>query len=118
MMNQDGKTIVKFAIIFLSITLIIGYSLFQARNIIRGPQITLANPLNGTTIENPLVRVTGNAANITFITLNNRQIFVDGQGNFAEELLLSPGYNVWTLQAKDKFGRVVLKKIELVFNKT
>jgi hypothetical protein len=50
--------------------------------------------------------------------LNDRQIFVDKDGTFNEELLLSPGYNVWTIQAKDKFGRIVTKKIELVFIKS
>jgi hypothetical protein len=117
-MAQDGKTIIKFILIFLSVSLIVGYTGFQARNLIRGPQISLQSPYNGSTVQDALVKITGTAQNVTYITLNNRQIFVDGKGIFSEELLLSPGYNIWKLEAKDKFGRVVSKKIELVFNKT
>ena len=114
MMGQSGKTIIKIAVIILITTGVIGYSFFQARNLINGPQISLITPKTGSTISNPLVAIKGSAANISFITLNDRQIFVDKDGNFNEELLLSPGYNVWTIAAKDKFGRIVSKKIELV----
>jgi hypothetical protein len=118
MITQDGKAIVKVAIIGLVVTAIIGYSYFQSRNLLKGPQIVLTSPETGSTLTNPLVSVKGIASHISFISLNDRQIFVDKNGNFNEELLLSPGYNVWTIAAKDKFGRTVFKKIELVFRKS
>jgi hypothetical protein len=118
MIEQNGKAIIKISIIVLIITVIVGYSYFQSRNLINGPQIVLTSPKTGSTLANPLVAITGNASNISFLSLNDRQIFVDKDGTFNEELLLSPGYNVWTIQAKDKFGRIVTKKIELVFIKS
>lgn len=117
-MQQDGKAIVKISVIVLFISFIIGYSYFQSRNLIRGPQIVLASPTTGATLSNQVVEIKGSASNISFLSLNDRQIFVDNKGNFNEELLLSPGYNVWTISAKDKFGRIVNKKIELVFRKS
>jgi hypothetical protein len=114
MIEQNGKAVIKISVIVLIITGIIGYSYYQSRNLINGPQISLTSPSTGATVNEPLVTVKGNAANISFITLNDRQIFIDNEGNFKEDLLLSPGYNVWTIEAKDKFGRVVSKKIELV----
>jgi hypothetical protein len=114
MIEQGGKAVIKISIVVLIITAIIGYSYFQSRNLIRGPQVAIESPASGTTVSDPLVTVTGSASNISFITLNDRQIFIDNEGHFKEVLLLSPGYNIWTIQAKDKFGRVVSKKIELV----
>ncbi len=116
--EQAGKTIVKAIFIALIVIAIAGYSYFQARNLIKGPQVSITSPSNGTTLGNPMVTVSGTAKNISFITLNNRQIFVDDNGNFKEDVLLSPGYNTWELQAKDKFGRVVTKNIELIFRKS
>ncbi len=117
-MEHQGKAIIRVSLIVLIVIGIIGYSFFQSRNLIKGPQISLKNPETGATLANPLVAIEGTAANISFITLNDRQIFVDNDGNFKEELLLSPGYNIWEIEAKDKFGRIVSKKIELVLQES
>lgn len=117
-MQQDGKTMIKIFLAVLFVSVIVGYSYFQSRNLIRGPQIVLTSPATGSTLTDQVVKIKGNASNISFLSLNDRQIFVDKEGNFNEELLLSPGYNIWTIAAKDKFGRIVSKKIELVFRKS
>lgn len=114
MIIYSGKNFIKIGLIALACIGIAGYTYYQARNIVYGPQITLVRPINGSTVSEPLVTISGNAKNISFISLNDRQIFVDKYGTFSEELLLSSGYNIWELEAKDKFGRVVSKKIELV----
>ena len=117
MVQHQGKIIVKITLISLIVLGIAGYSLFQARNLINGPRVSISWPHDGATLTNESVAVKGVAKNIAYITLNDRQIFVDKEGNFDEELLLAPGYNRWKLEAKDKFGRIVSQKIELVFNK-
>ncbi len=111
------KIVAGIVIVFL--IAIVGYGFFQARNILMGPQISLVTPQNGATITgSPLVTIAGKTNNVSFISLNDRPIFIDQQGNFNEQLLLSPGYNAWTLTAQDKFGRTVSKHFNLIFNKT
>lgn len=117
MIETEGKTIVKVSLFIIIFTVIAGYSYYQARAIIHGPEINITSPKPASTLDSPLVEIKGNAKNVSFITLNDRQIYVDNEGNFKEELLLSPGYNTWEIEAKDKFGRVVSKKIELVLRK-
>lgn len=117
MIRRDVRSLVKFFTVAFIIMAIIGYSFFQSRNLIRGPSLDLMTPKNGSTVTDPLVEIKGVAKNISFISLNNRQIFVDENGNFHEELLLSPGYNLWKIEAKDKFGRIVSKRLELVLSK-
>ncbi len=114
---KDGKSIIRILVIIVIITGIAGYSLYQARNLISGPQISITQPINGSTVTDPVIAIKGTAHNISFISLNDRQIFVDKDGIFNEELLLASGYNVWKLEAKDKFGRIVSRKIELVLKK-
>jgi hypothetical protein len=96
--------------------IILGYGYFEARYLISGPQITVAEPLDGTETTIKLIDISGKVQNITLITLNDRQIFIDENGNFREPFLLSPGYNIVRLDAKDKFGRTNEKVIELVYN--
>ena len=116
MTHQPGKIALRIIVVSLVVVLMVGYSLYQARNLIHGPEITITSPTPGSTLHAPLVTIAGTAENIAFISLNDRQIFVNSNGDFSEQLLLAPGYNVWTISAKDKFGRVISKKIELVLD--
>ena len=95
--------------------MILGYALFQARNLIRGPMISIENPQNGSTLVESLISIEGHAENISYISLNDRQIFIDEAGAFKEKLLLSYGYNIMTIKAKDKFGRETQETLELVY---
>lgn len=104
-----------FAFIFLLVC-ILGYTYFQMHNIILGPVITILEPLNGATLSSSYIEVLGTTKNISSINLNDRQIFIDESGAFKEKLLLSPGYNIITLQAKDKFGRETEEILELVYD--
>jgi hypothetical protein len=116
MYERSGKTIIKTISLIVVILGIVGYSLYQAKNIISGPELAIESPFNGSTVNEPAVAVRGFAKNVAYISLNDRQIFIDKEGAFNEELLLAPGYNIWKLEAKDKFGRVVSKKIEVILN--
>jgi hypothetical protein len=93
---------------------IIGYSFFQARDFIRGPYLVIDEPQNGSLVEHPLVTVNGKALNISSLSLNGRSIAVDEDGNFNETLVLARGYTIMTLEARDRFGRVETKTLELI----
>ena len=112
-MKPSRALALKITLVTVLSLIIVSYGLFQARNLIIGPRIILSTPQNGENVLNPLVIVSGSAVNITYISLNDRQIFVDDQGNFSEKLLVPPGYTIIKLEARDKFGRTTTKLIEL-----
>lgn len=91
------------------------YIYFQAEDLIRGPILTVTVPENGTSVNNSLVEVEGRARNISRISMNDRQIFIDEEGVFKEKLLLSYGYNIITVSAEDKFGREIERKLHLIY---
>jgi hypothetical protein len=103
----------KISVVVVISLLILGYGFFQARNLLIGPEITIFTPKNGDNLTNPFVIITGLATNITRISLDDRQIFVDKKGAFSEKLLVPPGYTIIKLAAQDKFGRVTQKLLEL-----
>lgn len=115
---KNPKLTLKCLIIIIILTGIASYSLFQARNLIRGPVVNIESPKNGEATEKPLVEIKGQAKNISYITLNDRQIFVDKEGIFNQKLLLFNGYNIVKISAKDKFGRETNKIIELIYKET
>ncbi|HAO64586.1 TPA: hypothetical protein DCQ44_01235 [Candidatus Taylorbacteria bacterium] len=112
-MKRSRALALKISSVSIIAILILGYGLFQARNLILGPEISLTTPKNGENVTNPLIVVSGVATNITHISLNDRQIFVDNQGKFSEKLLVPPGYTIIKLAAQDKFGRTTQRLIEL-----
>lgn len=85
--------------------ILIGYVLFQSKNLIEGPVLSIVSPQNGETFSNPLITVEGNAKNIRSITLDDRPISVDNKGHFAEKLLLPSGYSIIKLEVEDRFGK-------------
>lgn len=90
------------------------YGLFASKDLLLGPKLVVLSPKTGQTMTDSFVEVKGSAKRIAKIYLNGRQIFTDDAGNWDESLLLSYGYNIITVSAEDRFGRTVIKKLELV----
>ena len=96
--------------------LISAYALFQARFIIFGPTLQVYSPTNGELLTSPVVTVSGKAENIAFISLNDRPIYVDEQGNWSEKLIAPVGISTMTVKATDRLGRTTEKQIEVMVN--
>ena len=89
------------------------YGLFEARRFLTGPVLTIDTPLPGSRVAS-VVTVRGVAQNISFITLNGRQIYVDDAGVFKETLTPAKGYTVLTVEVRDRFGRTDRKELPVV----
>ena len=94
--------------------IVIGYAYFVSRNYLKGPEIIVYEPTNGSTISTSTVIVRGQALRIQDIVFNGRPILMDEQGNFSETLLLFPGYNVALISAQDKTSRQSVDKARKV----
>lgn len=114
---KTAKSFLKLWGIIAIIVFIGGYSLYESRNIIRGPIIEIFEPVNGAATLKPLIEIKGRVENISSISINDRQITTDREGIFSEKILLSPGYNAVKIFGQDKFGRHTEKMLELVLTK-
>jgi len=114
MERRTTKFILKWITIILAVIIVVTYGFFASRDLLRGPQITIDTPENGSVVEEQLIHIEGTTKNSKSITLNDRPLFIDTDGHFREELLLAPGYTILTLRAKDRFGRETVKRLELV----
>jgi hypothetical protein len=115
MTRREVKTILKTFLIVSSFLLLLGYAGFRAENLIRGPELAITSPQTGTTTESALIEIQGVTRNISYVTLNGDKITTDKDGVFKSKLLLSYGYNIITVEAKDRFGRVINRTIQLVY---
>lgn len=112
--NNRARTFLKLFAICALIAGFASYGLYKGKDFLTGPIITINSPRDGENISQSLVEITGEAKNISKITLNGRQIFTNGNGAFRENLLLAAGYNIIEVSAKDKFGREVKEKREII----
>lgn len=94
--------------------MIIAYGLFESFAILSGPTLEVTSPVDGATLNDPLIRVEGQTKRIAKILINDRQIFASDDGRFSEPLLMGSGYNIIEVEVLDLFGRKITKKIRVV----
>ena len=110
---MHSRKLIIWILIALGIIIVIGYSVFALKGIVQGPRIVVSAPQNGSSTTTPLIAIIGRVLRGSTITLNGATSTLDLAGNFAETLLLAPGYNIMTLEAMDRYGRSDKKTIEM-----
>jgi hypothetical protein len=115
-MNKLFKNKISIYFFIIVLILAIGYAYYQTKSFTLGPILEITEPKNGTLLNTNSVTVKGYAENISHITINDRPVFIDEEGHLNEKILLSLGYNVIRVSAKDKYKREVEKKLELIFH--
>ena len=108
------KLNVKLILIIIVVASLAGYLGYQSRGYLLGPKIIIESPRPGEVAHQSYLEVKGQAINVSALSLNGRQIFIDERGNFDEGLLLARGYNIIEVAASDKFGRVKKEKLEVI----
>ncbi len=109
---------VRLFVIILSVLLLVSYGIFNARNLIMGPTIEIFSPAKDMETEENVLTLKGKARNITFISVNEKSIFVDMEGLFEEKLLLSPGSNIIEIKARDRFKKETRKTIKIYYKQS
>src|SRR3989338_752620 len=89
-MNRDHKHLISLLLGVFLVTAIVALGIYETRDIIKGPGITVEYPTRGELIVNPLIEVQGKVKNASGVYLNGRKIFITEQGRFKEKLLLLP----------------------------
>jgi len=114
-MNTNAKKIIKIGGFSIFFILIIIYVILGSKDLIFGVKIKNVNLVDGATVTNNIINLTGTAKNAINLTLDGREISVDQNGNFSETIALLSGYNIINIKAKDKFGYVDEKNYKLIY---
>jgi hypothetical protein len=115
-MSRNTPRAIRYGIIIILVIFGVGYALFNSRIFIKGPQLTVISPIDGTSLFEKKISISGNTFNTSFISVNDRAISIDEQGNFEVPILLQDGYNQVVIKAHDKFDRQVTQTLDLVYN--
>ena len=99
------------AIVLIIITI---YAISRSMNYARGPKIDLVGPINNSYVASTTVSFKGMVERAHDLTINGMVIPIDEKGNFEDKIIIFPGINTITLEAKDQFGRNTKTQITLV----
>lgn len=93
--------------------LLAAYAYYEGRGFLRGPTIEIEN--RAMEVSEPLITIEGSAKRIASLSMNGKALPVTEDGAFAEDYLLSPGYNRIVLEARDRYGKATERIIEIVY---
>ncbi|MBI5139236.1 hypothetical protein HZA26_01355 [Candidatus Nomurabacteria bacterium] len=113
-MNYNIKKILKITALSVFFIFIIIYAFYRSSSLIFGVEIKNVNISDGAKFTSASLEITGVAKGAIKLTLNDREISIDGAGNFRDEVVLLSGYNVISIRAIDKFGYVDEKNYKLI----
>lgn len=102
--KKSFKSLIQIVLISIFFAFIIFYAYSRTSLLSQGPSLSLKNLQNGQTISTRTLTLEGNAKRAIKLTLNNREILIDQDGNFKDLIILHPGLNLLVLEAKDKFN--------------
>ncbi|MFA6315395.1 MAG: hypothetical protein WC648_03470 [Candidatus Paceibacterota bacterium] len=115
-MSQSRTTTIKalrLIGIIIIVSLIVGYGIWRSLDYVAGPEITILEPIDGSSIESSTVTIHGNAKRIISIAINGRDISIDENGNWNELIIVFPGINIVQIKAIDRFEREIISKLTL-----
>lgn len=114
-MQQDGKKTLKIILISGFFLFIAAFAFYTSYDLIFGVKIKNISIVDNAKLTESLLKVTGNAKHAAVLTLNGREISINKQGDFEETIALLPGYNIVSIEAKDKFGSIDQKNYKLIY---
>jgi hypothetical protein len=115
MTHNSAKKLIKIISLSALFLVIIVYAFFRSYDLLFGVKIKNVNLADGAKMENNILNITGNAKNAVHLLLDGREVSVDQDGNWNETIALLSGYNVVSVEAKDKFGKSDEKIYKLIF---
>lgn len=115
-MRDRLKKNIKLGIITLLCFLIFGYTFYEARFLIGGPELIINSPKNNITVTDSLLEIKGQVRNLSGLTINGRPVMITTDGLFNDKLLLLDGYNTIEVKVKNKFGQKTEEILKIFLN--
>lgn len=115
-MAYDSRKRITRLIVGLFLGLIAAYALYQTRDLIFGARLHVSSLSDGTVSTEELLTIEGRMKHAAAITINSNEVKTNQEGYFSEKVLLSPGYNVITIGARDRFGKSIEKSYRVLYN--
>lgn len=72
--------------------------------LVKAPALEVSQPLTDITARQETFEIVGKT-DAAYLTVNDKEVYIDKQGNFRTEINLSQGINVIKIQAENRFNK-------------
>lgn len=73
--------------------------------LVKAPALEVSQPLTDITVREETFEIAGKT-DAVYLTVNDKEVYIDKQGNFRTEINLSQGINVMKIQAENRFNKI------------
>lgn len=101
--KKSFKSLVGTGLIILLFLFIIIYTRSRTSFLSQGVSLSVENLEDGQRFSSRVLNLEGTAKRAVMLTINNREVLIDENGDFEDTLILYPGLNILTIEAQDKF---------------
>lgn len=93
-------------IVFILFLILVALYFYREINfLIKPPFLEVTQPPADITAMKQTFEIIGKTHPSAYLTINNKEVYIDKQGNFHTEIDLSQGVNTITIQAKNRFNK-------------
>lgn len=114
MRKKNLKKIIKNTLIIGFIFFIVAYAIKNTRLISGGIDLQIQGIENGKIYKDGTLQITGNAKRAKHLLVNGREVSLNQEGDFVDYIVLLPGYNIVTVSAEDKFGKITRQIFDII----
>ncbi len=114
MKKRSLKKIIKNTLIIGFIFFLVSYTIKNTRLISGGIDLQIEGIENGKIYNDGTLQITGNAKRAKHLLVNGREVSLNQDGDFVDYLVLLPGYNIVTVSAEDKFGKITKQIFDII----
>lgn len=109
------KKIINIGLLTVFFLFIIFYTHSRTAFLSQGANLSVSNLSNGQVVTESGLEILGVAQRATKLTINNRELAIDENGNFTDTLIFTPGLNNIEIVAEDKYGKGDDLKYEILY---
>ena len=92
------------------------YLYAQVNNFVSAPRLAIIQPTNGASTNSTSTHVTGVAEKDALVFINDQNVLVNENGQFAEDVGLKPGLNIITVRARSRFNKEATASVSVSAN--
>lgn len=107
--------LIRKIVMVIIVAAILFFLVIKVEQIFAPPLLDISYPYDGLIVNSRQIKLTGRSQSEVELVINNKEIFVDGQGNFETTIDLQKGLNLIKINAKKRYSRTIEKEIRLLF---
>ncbi len=97
---------ISLIVFVLFLILVAWYFWYEIGFLTKAPALEISQPPTDITIKQEIFEIIGKTSPSAYLTVNNKEVYIDKKGNFKTEVNLLEGVNIITIQAKNRFDKI------------